>query len=327
MDRKKILLGGAAVGILALVGALVLANAGGIAGAQSRATGTLLPPVKASNGIIVDGKVGPQTGAELAFPAGGVVAEVRVEDGQKVDSGDVLARLAGFELAESEVAAAQQELLAARQALAELTRVGPVLAAQAALDELNARENKKAAESNGWDTSDYEINRAKYALLLAQWQAALDKLNQYPGGVAVEELKLAEARVAGAEKRLAAAEAGIKTMELRSPVAGTVVFLDLKAGQFSAPGAVVIAVADLSVWQVKTTDLNETDVTKVDVGEKAVVTFDALPGLELAGKVVSVSAYGQNRLGETVYAVTVQLDKADSRLRWNMTAMVKILPV
>jgi HlyD family secretion protein len=326
MNRKKAIIGAGLAAAVILVCGLALAGTGGIAAAKSAATGTLLPPVRDADGVIADGKVVPENGAELAFAAGGVVAEVRAESGRKVAAGEVLARLAGFEQAELEVTAAQQELLAARQALDEVKRNGPVLAAQAALDEQTARQAKDVAESNGWDTSDYEITRAKYALLAARWEAALENLNRYPHGVAVEEIKLAEARVDTAEKRLAAAEAGVKNLELRSPVAGTVVYLDLKPGQVALPGTVVAAVADLSVWQVKTVDLNETDVTKVAVGGKAIVTFDALPGVELTGKVTGVSAYGQNRLGETVYTVTIRLDKADNRLRWNMTAMVKIQP-
>jgi multidrug resistance efflux pump len=326
MNRKKLAVGAGLAGILVVVCALALIGTGGIASAKSAATGTLLPAVKDGNGVIADGKVVPQTGAELAFAAGGVVAEVRVEDGQTVNAGEVLARLAGYEQAELEVTAAQQDLLAAKQALEEVKRTGPVLAAQAALDEKTARENKAVAESNGWDESTYELTQARYALLVAKWEAALQKLGQYPDGVAVEEIELAEARIASAEKRLAAAQAGMQAMELRSPVAGTVVYLDLHPGQVAAPGAVVAAVANLSVWQVKTVDLNETDVTKVKIGDKAVLTFDAIPGLEITGKVVAVSAYGQNRLGETVYTVTVVLDKTDARLRWNMTAMVKIQP-
>ena len=326
MNKKKIFIGmGLAAAVIAVC-ALALAGTGGIASAKSAVTSTLLPAVKDGEGVIADGKVVPQTGAELAFAAGGVVADVRVEDGQTVAAGDVLARLAGYEPVELEVAAAQQDLLAAQQALEEVKRTGPVLAAQAALDEQVARENKEVADSNGWDTSEYDVTQAKYALLVAKWEAALAKLDRYPDGVAVEEIKLAEARVASAEKRLAAAVAGLNAMELRSPVAGTVVYLDLQPGQVASPGAVVAAVANLSVWQVKTVDLNETDVTKVKIGDGAVLTFDAIPGLEITGKVVAVSAYGQNRLGETVYTVTVVLDKADSRLRWNMTAMVKIQP-
>ncbi len=326
MNRKKLAIGAGLAAVLVVVCALALIGTGGVASANSAVTSTLLPAVKDSGAVIADGKVVPQTGAELAFAAGGVVAEVKAADGQKVAAGDVLARLAGFEQAELEAAAAQQDLLAARQALDEARRTGPMLAAQAKLDEKTARESKVIAEANGWDDSTYEITQAKYALLVAKWEAALEKLGQYPDGVAVEELKLAEARVASAEKRLAAAVAGRQAMELRSPVAGTVVYLDLHPGQVASPGTVVAAVADLSVWQVKTVDLNETDVTKVKIGDKAVLTVDAIPGLEITGKVVAVSAYGQNRLGEIVYTVTVVLDKADARLRWNMTAMVKIQP-
>ncbi len=326
MNRKKLAIGAGLAGILVVVIVLALVGTGGIASAKSAVTSTLLPAVMDSGGVIADGKVVPQTGAELAFAAGGVVAEVRVKDGQAVAAGDVLARLAGFEQAELEVAAAQQDLLAAQQALEEVKRTGPVLAAQAMLDEQTARENKEVAENNGWDDSTYKVTQARYALLVAKWEAALAKLGRYPDGAAVEEIKLAGARVASAEKRRTAAVAGLQAMELRSPVAGTVVYLDLHPGQVASPGAVVAAVANLSVWQVKTVDLNETDVTKVSIGDGAVLTFDAIPGLEITGKVVAVSAYGQNRLGETVYTVTVVLDKADTRLRWNMTAMVKIQP-
>jgi multidrug resistance efflux pump len=324
MNRKKLIIGTGLAVIVIAVCALALIGTDGIASAKSIATGTLLPAVTEASGVIADGKVIPQTGAELAFAAGGIVADVRVENGCKVKMGDVLARLAGAEQAELEVSAAEQDLLAARQALVEVKRTGPVLAAQAALDERASRENKEVAESNGWDDSTYKLTQARYALLVAKWEAALEKLGQYPDGIAVEEIELAEARVASAEKRLAAAEAGWKSMELLSPVAGIVVYLDLKPGQVALPDAVVAAVADLSVWQVKTVDLNETDITKVAVGDRAVLTFDAIPGLEITGRVVAVSAYGQNRLGETVYAVTVVLEKTDARLRWNMTAMVKI---
>lgn len=326
MNKKRILIGTAAAVVIVIVCAMALSGTVTNAGAQSAATATLLPPVQESGGVIADGKVVPLTGAELAFPAGGVVADVRVKEGQKVAREEVLARLAGYEQAEMDVSAAEQELLAARQAVGEVKRSGPVLAAQAMLDEKTARENKEVAENNDWDTSEYELTQARYALLAAKWQAALEKLGQYPDGVPVKELELAEARAVSAEKRLAAAQAGRRSLELRSPVAGTVAYLDLKPGQVALPGAVVAAVADLSAWQVKTVDLNETDVTKVAVGDSAVVTFDALPGLELAGKVTGVSAYGQNRLGETIYTVTVRLEKADARLSWNMTAMMKIQP-
>src|SRR4030042_4063243 len=99
MNRKKLIIGGGLAGILVVVCALALIGTGGIASTKSTAPNALMPAVKDAGGVIADGKVVPQTGAELAFAAGGIVAEVRVEDGQTVAAGDVLARLAGYEAA------------------------------------------------------------------------------------------------------------------------------------------------------------------------------------------------------------------------------------
>ena len=54
------------------------------------------------------------------------------------------------------------------------------------------------------------------------------------------------------------------------------------------------------------------------------VTFDALPDLELTGRVSAVEPYGESRQGDIVYTVVVMLDRQDPRLRWNMTAKVSI---
>lgn len=56
------------------------------------------------------------------------------------------------------------------------------------------------------------------------------------------------------------------------------------------------------------------------------VTFDAVDGLSLPGKVVRVRSYGESRLGDITYRVTIALDRQDERLRWNMTASAAIEP-
>ena len=56
------------------------------------------------------------------------------------------------------------------------------------------------------------------------------------------------------------------------------------------------------------------------------ITVDALPGVEIPGKVTRIRAYGENRQGDIVYMVVVKPDRQDERLRWNMTASVSIKP-
>jgi len=116
----------------------------------------------------------------------------------------------------------------------------------------------------------------------------------------------------------------IKNADLVAPFAGTVMKLDISAGEFAAPGAAVLLLADTSTWQVETTDLTELNVAEISEGSPVAVTLDAIPDLELPGRVSTIAQFGESRQGDIVYTVNVILDRQDPRLRWNMTAKVVI---
>lgn len=75
-------------------------------------------------------------------------------------------------------------------------------------------------------------------------------------------------------------------------------------------------IADFSHWIIKTTDLSEVDVVDVQVGQGVVVTFDALPDVELHGKVQSISSVFSDTQGEVTYEVTISLSESDPAMRW-----------
>ncbi|MFQ5616112.1 MAG: biotin/lipoyl-binding protein, partial [Anaerolineales bacterium] len=70
--------------------------------------------------ISATGKVVPAEWATLSVQAGGVVAEVLVEEGKMVEAGQVLLRLEGEEDAQAIIATAQLELATAQNALDDL---------------------------------------------------------------------------------------------------------------------------------------------------------------------------------------------------------------
>lgn len=113
MDRKILI----AVVSLILAGlALAACTAPGAQG-DPETQATALPPVVSDVGIVAEGRLVPQQSVELAFAAGGRLAEVLVEEGEQVQAGEVIARLGDREPLESNVAAAEMELLSARQEL------------------------------------------------------------------------------------------------------------------------------------------------------------------------------------------------------------------
>jgi multidrug resistance efflux pump len=92
-----------------------------------------------------------------------------------------------------------------------------------------------------------------------------------------------------------------------------------------SPGVPVVLIADLSTLQVQTTDLNEVDAARVQIGDTASVTFDALPDTVVTGKVTNVAL--KNAPGSGVYFnVTITLDELPAELRWGMSAFVEIQP-
>lgn len=150
-------------------------------------------------------------------------------------------------------------------------------------------------------------------------KAQLAKLQPSADDRAVLEAGL---KVARAGRDLAAGQ--LKTAALTAPFAGTVMRLDLDPGEYAAPGAPVLLLADTSAWQVETTDLTELNVIQVGEGAAVRLTFEAIPGLELSGHVSMIKPYGESRQGDIVYPVSVTLDRQDPRLRWNMTVKVRI---
>lgn len=176
-------------------------------------------------------------------------------------------------------------------------------------------------------------------------QAALDRLTPDASQVqgALANLEMARARLAELERPapegdravleagIQAAQAGrdlaaaqLKNATLVAPFDGVVMKVDATPGEYTAPGAEVLLLADATEWRIETTGLTELNVAEVAEGATAVITFDALPDVELTGRVSKIDPYGETRQGDIVYTATILLDKQEPRLRWNMTAKVKI---
>jgi HlyD family secretion protein len=239
-------------------------------------------------------------------------AEAAVQQAQVAYDTARQSEVSGIQVAEQQVASAQASLdkLLAGADAADLAAARAQLASsQAGLDKLVGEQRGGAL--------------AAAQAAVDQAQANLDKLR---AGVSKSDLAVAAAQVQSAEAALKLAQVAVAEAELRAPFAGTVAALDAQLGEYAAPGTPIMQLADLSAWQIETTDLTELNILGVREGSPTTVTFDAIPGLELKGKVSHIRALGENKQGDITYVVTITLDQQDPRLRWNMTASVEIAP-
>ena len=80
--------------------------------------------------------------------------------------------------------------------------------------------------------------------------------------------------------------------------------------------------ADTSVQILKTVDLSETNMSKIQTGSRVRVIFDAYPNSELYGTVTKITNWSEKYLGDVVFPVEITLDSNNLPLLWGMTASV-----
>jgi len=110
---------------------------------------------------------------------------------------------------------------------------------------------------------------------------------------------------------------------IRAPFSGVLASLSISQGDSLNSGTSIGTfitenkVADIS--------LNEVDVSKIKSGQKATLTFDAIEGLSITGKVIQVDLVGTVSQGVVSYNVKVGFDTQDDRIKSGMSTSVSII--
>ena len=187
-------------------------------------------------------------------------------------------------------------------------------AARARLDQL-----KQGATKNEIAAATANVNAAK-----AQLEQAKAQLDLLKAGVSQEQIAVAEAGVKQAQVAVDTAKAQLDKLQLIAPFAGTIGTVHVRSGELAQPGQSIVTLGNLGALRVETTDLSETDIARVKEGQPVNVTFDALPGKTLNGKVARIAPMSTPGQSGVNYVVTVLLDEIDPALRWGMTAFVDV---
>jgi HlyD family secretion protein len=237
-------------------------------------------------------------------------AESAIQQAQVTFDSARQAEVTGIRTAEAQVRSAQASLDQTR-AHAESDQLAgaraQVAQAQANLDKLLGEQragNLDAAEAG-----------------VASAQASLAALKADPGA---PDLALAKAQVQAAEVGLREAKLMLEQSTLVAPMAGVIAQINVKIGEIPVTTSPAVTLADITTWQIETTDLTELSIGRITIGDPVRMTFEALPGLELNGKVTRIATIGQNKQGDIIYTVTIEPDTLEPRLRWNMTSAVNI---
>lgn len=282
------------------------------------------------------GRVEPKSGEiRLGTTYLGRVDEVMVKVDDVVEEGEVLVRLDDAEARakltsaetqaealreerEKQFATGREDVRKAEDAIYSAERA--VTGARIELD--YALAAKRAGTGNEQNVADSRrrlkdarerLDRERLAFVKAQSKANIPAPSS------------AESAVSAARTEVRMAEALLEKTRIRAPAAGTVLALNTKTGEIVAPSPEVplVVLGDMSAVRVKA-EVDEGDVAKIKVGQKAYVKSVSQPGKSFEGKVSKLSpTLGTPKIGPRgprrtndvdVLEVTVDLDATTALL-------------
>jgi membrane fusion protein (multidrug efflux system) len=278
----------------------------------------------------------------------GKVARVLVREGQHVKAGDELFEIdpvpfrIALTQAEARLAGVRTDFAILKSSYQSLTKMAELAQDNAAIKQRDLdRKTALVANRTG---SQADLDNAAAALVTAQQQAQTaaqqksDALNQLQGNpeLPIEQFPTYMQASAALEQ----AQRDLDHTMLRAPIDGTATQVDsIQLGRYVTAGTPVFSIIDDAAPWV---DANpkETDITNLQIGQRALVVVDTFPDTTFYGKVVSISPGTgaqfailppQNASGNWVKVVQrvpvrVQLDRDPmaAKLRAGMSAYVEI---
>ncbi|HOI97874.1 MAG TPA: efflux RND transporter periplasmic adaptor subunit [Candidatus Pacearchaeota archaeon] len=149
---------------------------------------------------------------------------------------------------------------------------------------------------------------------------SLDKLKQAPDESDIKSKTLA---VEQKQRALDAAREALADCIITAPFDGVVAAIDIKTGDEISSGASVATI--ITGNQVASITLNEVDIAKVEAGQKAALSFSAVDGLTITGKVAQVGVMGSVSQGVVSYEVVIALDEVNPQVKSGMSVSAAVI--
>ncbi|MCM1092143.1 MAG: efflux RND transporter periplasmic adaptor subunit [Muribaculum sp.] len=109
-----------------------------------------------------------------------------------------------------------------------------------------------------------------------------------------------------------------------APMNGIITELSVETGDTYSSNSSLAVIEDISSYEI-TTEIDEYDIGKVRVGQKAVIKTNGTGDLELQGTVKEIAPRASAGNGDVTYTVAVSVDTACDDLRLDMTAKLSII--
>ncbi|MBW7845384.1 MAG: efflux RND transporter periplasmic adaptor subunit [Bacteroidia bacterium] len=230
--------------------------------------------------VTTNGKIQPEIEIKISSDVSGEIRVLNVKEGDSVRAGQLLARI-DPELYQSALARSEAALNNSKAALA--ASKARLLQSEAKWYELENQFKRNEKLHKEGLLSDAEFETAKSAYLTAKSEVEAGKQNVIG----------AQYTVQSQEAGLNEAKKNLTRTEIFSPVNGVVSKLNVEKGErvvgtSQMAGTEMMRIANLLDMEVRV-DVNENDITKVSIGDTAMIEVDAYGNRKFKGVVTAVA--------------------------------------
>ena len=280
--------------------------------------------------VVATGKIEPIAKVEIKSKANGIIKELKVDIGDTVRAGQVLAELdrdnlaARLREAQAALTGAQANLKAAEAELAknQVEAEGPQVAfAQRNLGRAEQLASEKLISTQTLDDARSALEQAEN-----QKQVARSQL-----GVSRARVAQAHATVAQAKAAADRAAEELDNATIRSPIDAVVLSRDVEVGSpvssilnLGSAATLVMVLGDMSTVYVRGR-VDEADVGLVKLGQPARIRVETFKDRPFEGRVTQIAPMGVERDNVVNFEVRVSIDNGSGELRANMTSNAEIV--
>lgn len=187
---------------------------------------------------------------------------------------------------------------------------------------ISAEQNiasQKITNQTNLNTAQAKVTSAQNSLDTANNQLALKIAKPRQS-----DIDLYQAQVRQAQATLGQINNQIAQKSLLAPLDGVITNIVPEIGETAVANQTVVSMESLSDFEIKT-DIPETDIAKIKIGNPVVITFDAFGDAEKwEGRVVKINPSQTVSQGVVYYQTTIGFSKSDERIKTGMTANIDI---
>ncbi|MCH2045486.1 MAG: efflux RND transporter periplasmic adaptor subunit [Saprospiraceae bacterium] len=230
--------------------------------------------------VYASGNIYPVVEVEITSNVSGTIVELKVEEGQSVKEGDLLAKIDPDALS-SIVERAEASANTTRAQLKQTKAQKVQLEAQFKNTKAIYDRNKQLFEDGVISKADFEASQAAFETAKANLQGA------------EESIRAAEFMVKSSEATVKEQRKNLSQTRIYAPMSGVVSILYKKKGEqvvgtAQMAGTPILKIANLNSVEAQV-QVNERDILKVQLGDTADIELDAYPGRKFEGIVTQIS--------------------------------------